>query len=196
VIGLEGTTLNRHLTGLSKLFDYAAQRGIPIASDINVAKLRAKTGKKKLRKREQRLKLPLDASVKVFRQPPFVGCKGWDRPYQPGARVYHRALYFAPLLLEYTGGRLEEVAGLAVEDVVLEPIPHLHIRPNEFRRIKNAQSNRLVALHPELIRLGFLNYVERIRELGYRCVFPDLWSPTSQSSMGSRLYDEFRRILT
>ena len=100
------------------------------------------------------------------------------------------------MILEYEGVRLEEGASLAVEDVIFDPIPHLHIRLNEFRRIKNLQSDRLIPIHPELIRLGFLKYVIRIRELGYRMVFPDLHARAPAGTMGCRLYDEYRRILS
>ena len=44
---------------------------------------------------------------------------------------------------------------------------------------------------PEALRLGFAQYVEKIRALGYNLVFPDLKSPTSSSPLGDRLYDEF-----
>ena len=57
------------------------------------------------------------------------------------------------------------------------------------------QSVRLVALLPEIVRLGFLDYVGEVRALGYKLVFPDLKSPTSRSPMGDRLYDQFKRGL-
>jgi hypothetical protein len=57
--------------------------------------------------------------------------------------------------------------------------------------VKNSQSVRDVALHPEIERLGFLDYVRSVKELGYDLCFPDLWSPTSSSPLGDRLYDEF-----
>ena len=63
------------------------------------------------------------------------------------------------------------------------------------RGVKNVQSIRIVALLPEVIRLGFLDYVHEIRALGYTLVFPDLKSPTSNSPLGDRLYDEFKRGL-
>jgi hypothetical protein len=44
VVGLEGTTLNRHLTGLSQLLAYAANCGVPIASDIDLRKRERRTG--------------------------------------------------------------------------------------------------------------------------------------------------------
>ncbi|WP_198022753.1 hypothetical protein [Methylosinus sp. LW3] len=67
---------------------------------------------------------------------------------------------------------------------------YITIRTSEVRRIKNLYSERSVVLHPELICLGFLDYVAAVRALGYEMVFPDLKSPTSSSPLGDRLYDE------
>lgn len=50
-------------------------------------------------------------------------------------------------------------------------------------------------MHPELIRLNFLDYLTAIRALGHKLVFPDLFSPTSKSLLGDRMYDEFQPIL-
>ena len=50
-------------------------------------------------------------------------------------------------------------------------------------------------MHPEIIRLGFIEYVDAIARQGYPLVFPDLRSPTSSSPLGDRLYDEFMRGL-
>lgn len=50
-------------------------------------------------------------------------------------------------LVSDTGLRLGEACGLKVEDVVLDAeIPHLHIRPNEARRLKTASSTRIIPL--------------------------------------------------
>ena len=43
--------------------------------------------------------------------------------------------------------------------------------PSERRRIKNAQSKRKIPLHPEVIRLNFLAYVEAIKAPGYKLRF-------------------------
>jgi integrase len=47
-----------------------------------------------------------------------------------------------------------------------------------------------------LLRLRFSEYVDLIRSLGHRRVFPDLYSPSSKSLLGDRLYDEFMPVLT
>jgi hypothetical protein len=77
-----------------------------------------------------------------------------------------------------------------VDDVIFDngEIPYLHIAKNEGRRIKNAQSQRNIPLHPEVIRLNFLTYVKAIKALGYKLLFPDLFSPTSSSPLGDRFY--------
>lgn len=196
LIGIKGTTINRHLTALGQLFAHASAQGVEMPEKLQLAELRPKNNKKKKRKRDERLKLPLPVSLRVYHAVPYVGCAEWDRPHETGPFVYHRALYYVPMLLEYGGFRRDEVSGLCVDDVINGPIPFLHIRRNEFRRIKNPQSDRKIPIHPELVRLGFLEYVARIRSLGYRRVFPDLHSPTSKSPLGDRLYDEFRPILS
>jgi integrase len=193
--GLEGGTLNRHLTNLGELFTFARGRGISIDQQIDPAALRSRRPKN-ARARDQRPKMDLAVSRRVFQASCFIGCAEWNRPYDDGAHVYHRALYFVPLLLEYHGARREEACGLAVEDVFLnETIPYLHIRNNDFRRIKNPQSDRLLPLHPEILRLGFLAYVQSIKALGYKRLFPDLYSPTTRSPLGDRFYDEFIPVL-
>ena len=86
-----------------------------------------------------------------------------------------------------------------VDDIILDCDgyrPYIYIAGNEQRRIKNAQSERHLPLHPELIRLGFLEYVRAIKTLGYRLLFPDLYSPSSRSPLGNRFYKQFRPILT
>lgn len=72
-----------------------------------------------------------------------------------------------------------------IDDVIFDngDIPYIHIAKNERRRIKNAQSQRNIPLHPEVLRLNFLGYVKAIKALGYRSLFPDLasWRPLQQA---------------
>jgi integrase len=197
--GIGGDTLNRHLTFLDQIFRHAGARGGTTFAEINLAALRSK-GKKK-RARDERAKLPLDLAAAIFRAPPFKNCAGWDRLEKPGQdglhQIFHCALYFVPILMYYTGCRREELCGLIVDDVVLDhgPIAYIHIAKNKQRRIKNAQSQRNVPLHPEVIRLNFVTYVAAIKALGYELLFPDLHSPSSRSPLGNRFYKQFKPIL-
>jgi integrase len=192
--GIEGGTLNRHLTNIDQLFNHARAQGLTVAPDLKTVGLRSKKANRG-RARDQRPKLAPAVAARIFHAAPFTGCASWDRPLEPGCEIYHRALYFVPLLLQYGGGRREEICGLEVDDVIEGPIPYIHVRANATRRIKNAQSDRFLPIHPEVLRLGFLDYVAAIRALGYKLVFPCLFSPTTSSPLGDRLYDEFKPIL-
>ena len=198
--GLETGTLNRHLTFIDQLNEFAEAEGVDLDPKLKVAKLRSIDSSDE-RDRDERLKLPLSKIENLFKQPPFVNCAGWDRLSEEGiaghSLVFHGALYFIPMMIFYGGGRREEYCGLMVDDVIENngAHPYLHIAKNKFRRIKNAQSTRNIVLHPEIIRLGFLRYVSMIRSLGYELVFPDLFSPTTKSPLGNRYYKLFKPVL-
>ena len=195
--GIEAPTLNRHLTFLNQLFEHARAEGLELDTNVQTARLRGRTNKDD-RARNARPTLKEDAATRVFAQPPFTGCQSWQEPLLEGPEIFHRALYFAPLLLYYCGARREEICGLSPDDVIVDngAIPYIHIAPNALRRLKNAQSRRNCPLNPELIRLGFLDYVKTIKGLGYTRLFPDLHSPSSKSPLGDRFYDEFKPVLT
>jgi integrase len=93
--------------------------------------------------------------------------------------------YWLPLLGLFTGARVNEICQLN---------PHSDIREEGgvwifnfteegetdariTRRIKNASSVRTVPIHPELIALGFLKYVESVRVKDNKLLFPQ-WTPS------------------
>jgi integrase len=84
------------------------------------------------------------------------------------------AAYWVPLLGLYTGARVGELCQLRAEDVAQDAAgPMLRITDEgEGAKLKTAGSRRDVPLHPELIRLGFLDYVESVRKLGHVSLWP------------------------
>jgi integrase len=101
----------------------------------------------------------------------LFGSGHWDAPdaARPGR-------YWVPLLGLFQGGRRAELAGLQVQDVVeIDGIPALIIRPNSLRRLKNEGSRRTVPVHPELLKLGFMKYVEQRQAAAKEAdqLFPD-----------------------
>ncbi len=187
--GLSGATRNRHLTFLGQLLRRAKSAGIAMDPQLDLTEFRAR----KLGRGRNDRAVPLLSQIEAFfRQPVFTGCADWDKMHAKGEHVLHRAAFFGPLLAHYQGMRREEYCGLAVDDVVTDNggVPYVHVCVNEFRRLKNVQSIRNLALHPELIRLNFLEYLRAIQDLGYQRLFPDLYSPSSRSPLGDRLYDE------
>jgi integrase len=91
--------------------------------------------------------------------------------------------HWLPLLALWTGARLEELGQLHVADVREEGgVQYLAIEPGDGKRTKNRSSRRRVPIHSQLVRLGFLKYVEGQRKAGERWLFPEL----RVTSYGSR----------
>jgi integrase len=98
----------------------------------------------------------------LFGSPVFTGGK---RP--KGGR--REAAFWLPLLGLFTGARLGELAGLTVADVAPEESAGhtmLTIAADRERgkTLKTKSSSRIVPLHPELGRLGFLKYVDAVKQ--------------------------------
>jgi integrase len=93
--------------------------------------------------------------------------------------------YFVPLILLYTGARLNEICQLECDDIVnIEGIDCINIWSDEFSRqkTKNAESNRRIPIHSKIISSGFLDYVKEIKATGQRRIFPKLDSGTHEHS--------------
>jgi len=129
----------------------------------------------------RRLPFALDELQAIFASPVYAA---GERP--KGGKG--EAAYWLPLLGLFTGARLEEIGQFRVSDVQRKEYPDqdgemlaswfLHITEatdgrGQANRIKNAVSERLVPLHPELERLGFIAYVGKLKDQQGR-VFPDL----------------------
>ena len=127
------------------------------------------------------------------------------------ARIFEPKLYesrklphtFWPALIAlFTGARCNEIAQLYLDDIVNDDPAH----PERWRfmiriasgrtdqRLKNQFSNRSIPMHPRLIELGFLRYLEDVRSLGFDRVFPSLrW--TEAAGYGDTVSDMFSTYL-
>lgn len=106
---------------------------------------------------------------RMFDSPLFRG------DWKPARADFGVALYWMPLLLVYTGARREEIAQLLASDVVRCPdtdVWYLSLRPDVDKSVKGASSRRRVPLHADLLKLGFVRYVESLPKEGP--VFPHL----------------------
>jgi integrase len=88
----------------------------------------------------------------------------------PGELPWRRWIVLLGL---FTGARLNEICGLATDDVTeREGIPVILIRP-DTRGLKTASACRLIPLHP-MIRSGIPEYTEAMRRAGHARLFPEL----------------------
>lgn len=96
--------------------------------------------------------------------------------------------YWVPVLALYSGARLNELAQLKVDDIEeIVGIVGMHIR----HKVKNKLSRRFVPLHPELLRLGFVDYLTEVKRYGFAQVFPGLENTSGEP--GDVVGDWFNR---
>ena len=76
--------------------------------------------------------------------------------------------YWIPIVALYSGARLNEIAGLPIQNVRL--IDGVHAM--EITDTKTSKVGRVVPVHQTLIELGFWDYVEQVRSLGAERLFP------------------------
>ena len=95
--------------------------------------------------------------------------------------------FWVPLLALYTGARQNEIAQLRVADIAEEDgFPLIGITDyGEGQKIKTEAGIRKVPISSQLIALGFLEYVEFLKEIGHERVFPDL--PKGSQSWGRKI---------
>ena len=80
------------------------------------------------------------------------------------------AAYWAPLIALFTGARLDEILSLRTDGLL--PVDGVQVfrfrhRPSLGQSLKGkAKNNRKVPVHPELIRLGILDYLTAVSQRG------------------------------
>jgi hypothetical protein len=108
------------------------------------------------------------------------------------------AHYWVPAVLTFTGCRANEVCQLRVEDVDhADGIDFIDLTlfgkdgvRVQGKRLKNSSSSRAVPIHDELVRAGFLDFVERRRAAGEERLFPEL----TQNAFGRYSHEVSRQF--
>lgn len=91
------------------------------------------------------------------------------------------ARWWVPLIAIFSGMRMGEIVSLTVDDVaVRDGVECFLLRRTEDRSLKTAGSERVVPIHPELIRMGILQRVAKLREDGVSRLFADLEGDTQK----------------
>ena len=105
------------------------------------------------------------------------------------------AAYWLPILGLYTGARISELTQLKASDIKTESdISYIQItNEGANQKLKTTASNRRVPLHSQLIRLGFIKYVQRIQFKNHDSLWPKL--PIRKNKAGgyfSNWFGEYR----
>ena len=104
--------------------------------------------------------------------------------------------YWGPLIALYQGMRRGEIAQRLVADNELQGDIHvIHVRPTvDGQRVKSAAGRRMLPVHPELVRMGFLQFVSEQRKAGHTQLFPNE-TPNKNGAWGDPLSKWFKRLL-
>ena len=132
----------------------------------------------------------------IFSAPLYTGCVDDQYGYaKPGPNVIRGGRFWLPLITLHSGLRLNEAAQLLVGDVQFIDETHvISVCKGPGKRLKTKASERIMPIHPELIRMGFLDYVEKMRRAKETRLFPDL--PAGRNGYFSDPYQKwFSRFL-
>ncbi|WPZ14390.1 hypothetical protein T8J41_00700 [Nitratireductor rhodophyticola] len=189
-LGLGPTTIRKHLANINTFLTYIKGRGYNVPN-LTMDGLRPR--KPKLSDARRITDKPGPEQLRpMFDMPLYTGCKSATEQELTGPHIFHSANYFLPMLMVYLGPRRNEVAGLAVKDVVKTSQGWaIDIRPNQFRSLKNASSARMLPVPDEVLRLNFIDYVEAIKALRYDALFPELFAKSRRTDPGDRFYKDF-----
>jgi integrase len=193
-LGMSQVTIRKHLTWIMAVLDFAASDAggnhEPTEAAVvekAIREVRKGFGKKggksgRQRARDLRAGWNRDEIARLLSAPIWTGCRDLDHRLEPGSEVFHDGWYWLTLMLPLYGGRSSELVALPLADVHEEnPIPYFQVDYTDLRALKNVQSVRDLPIHPELIRLGFIDYVRAIRDAHHTLLFPELHSTRSKS---------------
>lgn len=146
------------------------------------------------REESDRTEWKLPDLIKLFDDPLFTA---YQLPED--GRAGAAAAYWLPLLGLFTGARISELAQLHTDDVSHDPeagwVLSIKGSKKKGQRVKNKHSVRTVPVHPELQRLGFIDYWKDTTSRGSGPLWPDV-KRTDQNGAGGKVSQWFGEYKT
>lgn len=188
------TTVNRYLSGFSAFCTWLTNHGyltVNPAADMFLKKSKEKTTKP----------FTIDDMNTLFKSPFFTGCQSDEAPrfWSKSGNVQirdHR--YWVPLIMLYSGARPAEIAQLGIDDVREDHghwIMHITTEGGDDKSVKTSGSMRVLPIHPELVKLGFVKYHADMKKRGEKRLFP-LAERNERGQMIADFSRDFPRYLT
>ena len=174
-------TINNHLNKAAALFGWGVNQGYLEVNPFDGLRISME-----VRVKDQVLPFDRDDLEKIFNAPLYREHK-YNRPHQ----------FWLPLIGLYSGARLEEICQLHVGDIKeVDGVWVFDICEDVERKLKTRSSERVVPIHPFLIEVGFLKYVDRMQKQNRKKLFPELNRHNGKISHGaSQWFGKFKRGL-
>ncbi len=179
-VGLDIGSHNRYLSQLGTILRFARASGSIIGDPATLEDLREIDSR---RDDEKSAAFTFPEMAKIFRHPTWTDST-LDVP---------PSLYWIPLLACYGFERLDELCSANRGDVNISKA-FLVVLPNARRGLKNKESDRPVPFHREIVRLGFLQYIESLGGRPKDPMFPDL-AARGKSSLANLFAKKWAPIL-
>ena len=167
--------VNKCLTRLTTFMRFGVSQGYIKENYIDGMKIPIP----KTEERKKREPFSPEDLVKILNPQTYLG---WTIDFglktksdKPNVVKYQNPFYWSFLIGIFSGMRTNETSQLRIEDIVKkENVWMISIDETEGKSVKTTSSIRKVPVHPTLISLGFLDYIEIIKSKGVDRVFPEL----------------------
>ncbi|WP_267388430.1 hypothetical protein [Sphingomonas sp. GC_Shp_3] len=134
-----------------------------------------------VKKRDKRNPFSTEQLRRIFDAPIYTGCRDDANGYAiPGDQRPRRARFWVPLIALFSGLLLNEICQLEVSDIrEMDGVACFNVTSGvsltgDEKRVKTNASERVVPVHDELIRCGFLAFAASQRLCGETNLFPEL----------------------
>lgn len=192
-------TINSHLTKLQsashilKKTHWLHRQGFGLVMNFQDARKRIETDDSD----PKRMPLTEINLVALYGLPLWQGGGGCNARVKPASKptIYQDAAYWVPLLGTYAGMSREEACGLELSDVeIAAATPYVLVQANMTKSkdgvtpagLKRSSRRRALPLHPELLRLGFAEYVAAIAAEGWDKLFPEIYGELDKDASYAR----------
>lgn len=194
---ISNVSINKHLSCIGPFFRWAIDNGdLPETTPEFWTRLHLPTGEAVtgLAENEERVAFSPEDIKKIFAHPVWTGRQNHRFYNKPGTLIVRDSLYWAPLVAAHSMMRREEIAQLRVRHVRQEQGHWVFDLKQPDLSLKRPQSRRLVPLHENLIKLGFVDIMVNGRD-PEELLFADLVQSKATGKFGDRVGKQFARVL-
>lgn len=177
---------------MSRLFAWARDEGL-VTNDLG---RNLPPRARKVPREDQRDPFTIAELSAVFNAHLYRGCIDDERGYaRPGPNLPRRSRFWLPLVALFTGLRAGEILQLGPDDIMHSGRGTAFILLRRGQQLKTTNARREIPIHNELIRIGFLAFVEGRRSAGEVSLFDDVppGSDGYRSSVFSKRFGTFAR---